>query len=215
MFGVVKLQSYKILVESWVSTSMYKNDTESYATIRELSLIRMDFLHTDYKLLAKSFVDMFTLMALLWPLGKNQSSDFESFDFKFSELTNRITWQLNLVTSHQNHQPVIDLNCAKDQALNLEHCATLVNSFVYRSTPTNFLHKIGYVRICSYSVLSIFLDFFWGHGDRELEFRTPKVQLKFPGWMFMAIAGDEVHILSVGQCLGMLPDSKVTTRKIP
>ena len=64
MFGVVELQSYKHLVESWVSTSMYKNDTESYA-IRELSLIPMDFLHTDYKLLAKSFVDMFTLMALL------------------------------------------------------------------------------------------------------------------------------------------------------
>ena len=64
-----------------------------------------------------------------------------------------------------------------------------------------------------------FLFFSGGMGTGSLilysKNRAPKVQLKFPGWMFIAIAGDELHILSVGQCLGMLPDSRVTTRKIP
>lgn len=56
-----------------------------------------------------------------------------------NESLDSLTW--SRVT---NHQPVIDLNCAKDQALNLEHCATLVYSIIlsFIDPPKDYLYKI-------------------------------------------------------------------------
>ena len=149
-----------------------------------------------------------------------------------NESLDSLTW--SRVT---NHQPVIDLNCAKDQALNLEHCATLVYSIIlsFVDAPKDYLYKIrtnrfiqGYpvrgidrgLRICwendsvrpaslANSILgthTLYCRFFlmfagdMGAGSLILYLLDQDRQgpIEISRGTFMAIAGDEVHIVSSG-----------------